>query len=254
MLAAIYNVFDSEQFLEKSIRQIKPVADKVIAVAQTKSNYGETYLGGVEECERLAQLELIDHIIYYEPAHYTRKPAGELETEKRERGRVLAAHIGCQHFIQMDCDELYFTHEFDRAYQIYLKHNVDASVCRLKTYFKKPTWQLMPDENYWVPGFHKIRMSGYMGRGEYPMKGGKYFVDPTRKVHGCKSIIQLPMTMHHYSWVRNDIAMKLRNSTSRGAFGNILDTVEAFNQFDGSGPVPFYNNFRIIEVPNHFDL
>ena len=67
-LGISYNVFDGEELLEDSIKQIKSEVDYISVVYQTKSNLGnECNKTLVDLLETLLSNKLIDHIEEYEP-------------------------------------------------------------------------------------------------------------------------------------------------------------------------------------------
>ena len=123
-LAAIFNVFDGEELLEGSIRQILPVVDTVIAVVQTTSNWGEYYEGGKNEVLRLHEKGFIQHIIAFKPTITGERLNGcKNETNKRSLGLELARQLGFTHFVFLDCDEYYDTFQFGNAWKKIIKNN-----------------------------------------------------------------------------------------------------------------------------------
>ena len=59
-LVAIYNVFDGEELLPYSVKEIRPHVDAIICVYQNTSNRGEKY-------QPLFKHSLFDYVIQYEP-------------------------------------------------------------------------------------------------------------------------------------------------------------------------------------------
>jgi len=238
-LAGIWNVWDGDEHLRKSIEQIRPHLDVVIVIYQNVSNSGELY-------EPTLPHDLIDLSEFYIPA--VGQSGQWNETMKRNRGLELAKSVGCTHFIQMDCDEMYFTEDFGLAKeQVYIK-KLDASYCRLKTYYKYPTKQLFPDEDYFVPFIHKIHKETIMCFDKkYPA-----FADPTRRTNTYAKHEPIEwLRMHHYSFVRKDIQRKLRNSSSSHAFEN---QYHIWDKFEETGKMVHFKNYKTIDVANHFDL
>lgn len=209
-LLAIYNVFDGEELLKGSLRQIRDHVDGIIAVVQSISNYGEMYEGGVNECRRLYKEKLIDHIHYYHPN--IALGGTKNETNKRQIGLEYGKENGYDHFIHMDCDEYYDSEQFLEAKKIFMVNNFEGSVCNLQTYFKEPTLTLDGLDNYYVPFIHKLRKSTVTGVRGYP-----FYCDPTRTINAkkIKAFSPTVIVMHHYSFVRNDINRKLNNSSAR---------------------------------------
>jgi hypothetical protein len=192
-LAAIYNVWDGEEHLEKSVNSIKAHVDFIICVCQTKSNRGELYNGGLEEVKRLG----LSYVIY--KPEYLVSPTRN-EAKKRNIGVELAEKMGATHYILLDCDEVY--PDFERGKQLAEGH--DATVCQMVTYFGNENLIYDRPESYFVPFICKIGKVGNFDNG--------YYCDPTRKPN--IKAVEIPIFMHHYSYVRNDIERKLRNSSA----------------------------------------
>lgn len=212
-LAAIYSVYDSEELLEGSIRQIREHVDVVIVVVQSKSNWGESYNGGEKEAYRLKEIGLIDHVIDYYPYLWNDRLSGcKNETEKRKLGFHLAKLKGCTHYIHMDCDEYYFSHEFLKAKQWVIDNKLEASYCKIQSYVKYPTLALDNLEGYYVPFICEMQEGLKHGFCEWPV-----LVDPTRKATH-RNIREADITMHHYTSIRKDIARKYRNSSAKQNF------------------------------------
>lgn len=242
-LAAIYNVWiDSIELLRYSIESICYNVDLIIIVYQQQSNYGEN-------ADTLTEIE---HIIEGHPSTielvpftpHRNQPASFNEKIKRNLGLDIARRYGCSHFLHMDCDEMYLDFaEAKRAFEI---SGYDGSVLRLHTYFKKPTLMLAEDEKYYVPFIHKLRGGTVAGEGKYP-----FYVDPTRKINET-NVVMLSHYMHHYSWVRKDIEMKIRNSSARA---NIEAGwfYEDWKNAEAGMHVRNYNT-HLVEVPNYFNI
>lgn len=208
-LAAIYNVFDGVEWIEKSIESIKDYVDSVIIVNQEVSNYGESYnnYGAIYRVLESQNLKNY-HLIQYTPN--LRDVPMVNETNKRQEGINMALYHGCTHFLHIDCDEVY--PDFEKLLNEYISLGCDGSVCEMYTYFKIPFLRLENPDNYYVPFIHKLTPNTVCGLSvNYP-----FYVDPTRKISNCDSVQLLSSgKMHHYSWVRDDIMLKIRNSTAR---------------------------------------
>jgi hypothetical protein len=238
-LAGIWNVWDGDEHLRRSIEQIKEHLDFVIVVYQNISNIGEKYFPELPH-------DLIDMSFHYQPNLLD--SAQNNEENKRNIGLSLARQMNCTHFIHLDCDEMYFNEDFKLAKEECYKNNLDASFCSLKTYYKYPTKQLFPEEPYFVPFIHKIYPHTKMCFDKrYPA-----FVDPTRRTNTYINHKYIDwLKMHHYSFVRKDIERKMRNSSSSSAFSNNSVTWE---EFDKTGKMIHFKDFITIDVENYFNL
>jgi hypothetical protein len=246
-LAAIYNVWDSEELLTYSIGSIKDHVDIFIFVFQTKSNYGEEYdpTDGIMLALKNNNIPYADYVLQkYDPIINLGGTANE--TEKRNIGIAIAHEYGCTHFLHMDCDEMY--QDFGNAKQEYIDSGTDGSVCEMYTYFKKPTLIFENVDNYFVPFIHKLHPHTISGiQNEYP-----FYADPTRRIN-CSSISLIQEKMHHFSYVRKDIERKMRNSSAKI---NIEKSryLEYYNSDLKAGD--FIEGFdqKLIEVENLFNI
>lgn len=208
-LAAIYNVFDGVEWLGRSIEQIKDHVDLIIIVYQDVSNYGEKY-NNYEAIIRVLETLTPEKYIFFTFIPNLSKSPMELETRKRQLGIYAARELECTHFLHIDCDELYY--DFAKLKEEYISRGLDGSVCEMYTYFKSENLRLENVDNYFVPFIHKLTPNTKCGIVySYP-----FYVDPTRRISDCQTVELLTSgKMHHYSWVRDDINLKIRNSTAR---------------------------------------
>ncbi len=251
-LAAIYNVFDGCELLRGSIESIKSHVDLIIIVYQQESNFGELNerifydLADIIPSDEVAQ--------YYIKEYFPVKMWGGTMNERAKRniGIECALEFNCTHFFHIDVDEYY--QDFGKAKQAYIDSGALGSVCPIYTYFKKPTYRLAELDSYYVPFIHKLHPGIKAGSSSYP-----YWVDPTRTINipeGETVQLLADHPMHHYSWVRDDIEQKARNS-SAGQHGNKLqglladyystDLKEGYVINDMGGQ-------KIIEVQNLFNI
>lgn len=245
-IAAIYNVWDGEELLEGSIRQIRPFVDFVIIIGQTYSNHGEYYNYSLHGISKIP----IDRFIDFEP-DLKLKPS-ENEKRKRQKGIEYAKKLNCNIVIQLDCDEYYQSESFERALKRFIKSDMDGSFCKLRTFYKEPTLQLVPAEDYYVPLFHKLTPETMTGV-KYPV-----LVDPTRGL-SSKTFLEFTRSeieMFHYSFIRRDIGRKLRNSSARVNFEKDIDKhiSQWWTAHAGSKIDYFGQDKELVEVKNHFNI
>lgn len=203
-LIAIYNVFDGLELLKGSIEQIRDQVDGIVIVAQSVSNWGEHDPFVLPYCDMLGATVVIE----YSPGRVANfRDAQRMEIGKRQAGITWAREHGYSHFISMDCDEYYTTEGFEQ-----MKKEADGrggSYHPLRTYYKNPGWRFENYEKYYVPGIHEIKPGTVTGWHSYPV-----LVDPTRRINE-RDVRASEVIMHHFSYIRLDIAKKLRNSTAR---------------------------------------
>jgi hypothetical protein len=209
-LAAIYNVWDGVEHLERSVNYIARSVDIIILVYQHRSNYGEVF-GQYESNTPLNAFRKFKHFhnkchfIKYEPV----LSAGGMQNEisKRNLGLKVARRVGCTHFFHIDCDEMYY--DFEDALRQYNESDMSGSVCKIRTYFGKESYCFEKQDNYFVPFIHILLNDTYCGRTKYP-----FYVDPTRRVNNS-DVALLNVEMQHFSWVRSNIERKIRNSSAK---------------------------------------
>jgi hypothetical protein len=240
-LAAIFNVFDGTELLRASIDTVKDHVDKVIVVWQKKSNFGEVY--NPFEHFNSDGLEHILEYVFFDPATQN---GGKNERIKRNMGIQHARDMGCTHFISMDCDE--FFEDFGAVKKAYLQSGADGSVCKMYTYFKKPTWRCANLDSYFVPLIHKLNQDTVSGVREYP-----FYVDPTRRINQ-EHIVELDAVMHHMSWVRLDIGLKCRNSSAKLNIEEGTLLADYNNPDVGPGFCVRDWKQELVEVPDIFNL
>ena len=224
-LAAIYNVFDGEELLAGSVSSVAKDVDVFIFIVSTVGQSGEEYWGG---WEAVAKIECPNRQIII---------SNDRELKKRNIGIQEAKRLGCTHFILMDCDEYWYG--LDRT-QIDCAH-------RLYTYFKDPTYQLNPPEEYFVPGICTLKPDTKVGA----FNCG-FYCDPTRKPnHRLK---EGESWMHHYSYIRANIDRKIRNSSASFNIEAKRKELETDLKSAESGYFSEFWQKTIILVPNYFNI
>lgn len=245
-LAGIYNVWDGVELLRGSIDQLE--LDLIIIVWQDVSNFGERF----DPMERMKAdgIDKLPNVIFhkYIPVFHT---GITNEINKRQKGLQIAKEHNCTHFLHLDCDEYYDKQEFKNAKNYILENDIQGSVCKIYTYFRKPTYRLETPDGYFVPFIHRLKGNSKIDK-IYP-----FYVDPSRKVNETKVIELDKIIMHHFSWVRENIERKANNSTARSNIrrGTLLKDYYCTKLF--SSPQGYYIkdfNKRLILVENKFDV
>jgi hypothetical protein len=239
-LAAIYNAWDGIELMRGSMLCMKDHVDLFIIVYQDVSNFGEQY-------NPLPDMDLSGFanvtLVKYDPV----VGAGAYnEKRKRNLGLDIARDKGCTHFLMVDCDEYY--ENFGEAVYLYKNFGHRGSVCSLYTYFKLPTLRFETKDGYFVPFIHELKPETQAGVRHYP-----FYVDPTRRINETE-VVELPVTMCHFSWVRKDIERKCRNSSAKENIekGTMLQDYYS----DHVGPGYYVKDYdkKLIEVPDYFGL
>lgn len=214
-LAAIYNVWDGVEHLRGSMECLKNEVDLFVIVWQDVSNFGEKYSPLKEIQDASDDLSMTVLLQKYTPN--VAMGGGYNERRKRNIGLDIAKQHNCTHFFHLDCDEYY--PNFAEAKRQYISTGAQGSACKIYTYFKEKTLRCETEDGYFVPFIHALRPDTVAGVKHYP-----FYVDPTRRINET-DVALLHTHMHHYSWVRNDIERKVRNSTAKNgiARGKLLE-------------------------------
>lgn len=244
-IAAIFNIWaDCLDLLPYAIENIRPVVDEIIVVYSWRSNRGNVMKYELPKDCILVQCE----------------PSGVAphinETAKRNAGLEEAKKIGFTHFIMMDSDELYEQPEFLREKFIIAAGNYSGSVCRVKTYFKSPTLTIGFDTTL-VPFIHKItpKLRYHLKFANYPYaySNGAARIDCTRRLNITSGVRMADITMHHFSYVRKDMSLKLANSsaTFKGARSEVV-----YDDLKNAKPGYFLKGYQkeLVSCENIFNL
>ena len=229
-LGVSYNIFDGEELLEGSIKQIRDQVDYVSVVCQTTSNFGKPCSQDlIPLLKRLKKEKLVDEVLLYTPEPQNGGHFNEIQ--KRNIGLQCSLKAGCTHHMSIDCDEYYLSKEFVNLKQLILDGDYDSSYCQMLTYYKSWDYILDPPEDYYVSLITKIKEdSSYVLGAPAPV-----LIDPTRRVLGLNRPLILKreqIQMHHGSYIRKDIRAKLENSSASVNFNQDIERlVEHYNNW-----------------------
>ena len=213
-LGISYSVWDGEELLEQSIKQIRPVADYINVVWQKLSWYGKPCNPGLEKLLlRLKDKGLIDELIFFEP-DLSLEPVYN-EINKRNIGLVAARRAGCTHFMTMDTDEFYDSKQFCDAYADVINRNLTHTACNTVAYMS-PTLRYRDYSKFFCPFICKIDKGEQLQlaciKKQIPIA-----VDPSRQIpinRHSRICILGNIVMHHMSMVRKDLDKKYDNSSA----------------------------------------
>jgi len=214
--AVSYSVWDGEELLEASIRQIRSQVDYINVVWQEKSWTGMPGNPNLkQELEDLQRQGLIDELIEYQSLcnETYQEPA------KRQLGLDAAIRVGCNYFMTMDTDEFYVEEQFAQAKKFMIEGKIDHGFVLIKAYGSSPKKQwihseMMPNQ---VPFFTRIELDSNIDRDmSYP-----YIADPSRKIvmrKGARFMLIPGIAMHHMTYVRRNLAQKMKASSAAHIF------------------------------------
>jgi len=218
-LAAVYNVWgDSLEILPCSIKSIIDYVDLIIVVYSDYSNFGEFKKFELPDwCS--FESDKIKRYKYDHVNGFSTMSGMESERSKRNLGLAMARHAGCTHIITMDSDEFYRPE--DIGYAKMLMHrdvSLNGIVVKSQVYFKRPDLTVGEDVTL-VPFIHRITPTlKYEMNRRYPYAwvDGQIRIDPTRQFNINSGVaFEKYIIMHHYSYVRKDLEIKIRNSSAR---------------------------------------
>jgi len=224
-LGIAYNFFDGEELLKKSMVSVLNHVGYICIVYQKISNYCNEWNPENQSLLNSLNVELIEYVPDLS------KAPNENEINKRNIGLQKCRENSCSHILMMDADEFYISQDFEGAKNFLEENNHDSSACQMFTYFKKPIYQIIPPEKYFVPFIHKINDSSeYVLHHHYPV-----LVDQTRILNQPQeSFYKFPrnqLAMHHFSFVRKNIKSKIMNSSAKVNFKDPEKYINFFNNW-----------------------
>jgi hypothetical protein len=217
-LVAIYNTWsDTLDLLEHSIENILKSVDEVIVIWSENSNYG-TFDASIRT---FATYYPNNKVKFYQCEPLKGAPAWDSERHKRNFGLDKARQSGFSHFIMMDSDEFYFDTDVRRDLRRFEDPELKGLVCPSHVYFAKPTLTIGKDITL-VPFIHKLTHNlKFEWNTKYPFAWDQsgprkaIRIDPTRQLNIISGVEWSETVMHHYSWVRKDVLLKIRNSSAK---------------------------------------
>jgi len=216
-LGYIYNLFDNAEMLLPNILHHKPLVDYVCVIYQNISFFDNSLKTPLEPyLSKLKSQNFIDDFYLFSPD--IKNDIIKNKTDKFNIGIELCKANNCSHFILADTDEFYQLYEMEKAKQIMTLFNFDSSATRMYTYYHDQNHRFAFQEDYYVPFIYKLDQRRFNLQ-EWPV-----LCDPARKLSPGKTIIFYgAITMHHFSWVRKDIALKLFNNAHFRHYINFFD-------------------------------
>lgn len=208
-LSVIINTWaDTAELLPYCINNYLPVCDDVLVIYSNRSNRGNVIPFMVPFGHERVKYFQYEPDISLTPQHN--------ETRKRNFGIQKAKEQGSSHFLMSDADEFYIQDEFLQEKERMGQSNLYGLVCPLKVYIKSPT--LWCEDHTLVPFIHKLLPNTCVGIFPfYPFaidKDRNPHIDPTRRVNYASRIEMSKVYMHHFSYVRKDMELKINNSSA----------------------------------------
>ena len=234
-----YSVFDGQELLEASIRSIREHVNYVNVVYQTESWFGAPADKDLlPTLKRLVKKGLIDELIEYKAN--PKINAGIQERQKRNMGLRAARRAGVNYFMTMDADEFYDGTEFELAKKNIVQGGITHSFCGITQYGVVPTEQIIAPPPSFVHFMSKIGFFSRLDKNPRTI----CLVDPSRRLSryslfGDKYYFLSGIQMHHYTYIRKNVAGKMRNSSAES---------------NHSVNVKKLHNLKTCTVPDAFNL
>ena len=249
-LVSIISVWsDCIELLPFVIKNHLQFCDGVIVMWSIESNHGA-------KDKRLLEFVAThnyERVLFHQLEPLKRLKPLENETRKRNQGIEVAKKEGYTHFFLADADECYLPEEVEKDKKLFEETKINGVVCRVNVYISEPTlW--CEDYNTLVPFIHKLQKDTLCGRiHDYPFayNNKRAMIDPSRRLN-IKGIVMSNTVMHHMSYVRNDVGLKVRNSSAKliNRFGMIK---EMMRKAKPGYYVEMYQG-ELKESPNYFNI
>jgi len=250
-LGICYMVFDGEEFLEFTTKNIRNNIDHIAVTYQTTSYFGNPCDPDLPALlDRLKHSGLIDEIIHYDTDLTIHHKENELNL--RNTGLAASKNAGCTHHISADVDEFYIPQQLEYVKKI-MEDDYDLSLVHNTVYYKDPTFLVVPEQNPQVSLIHPIN-NKYNKDIKFPKH-----IEPTRRLvnhQKCKIFTKEEFLIHHMSYVRKDIRKKFANSDN-AQFYKLEKFMETYDNYQLGGRVcllPDYLNRKTIQVENQFGI
>lgn len=199
--------------------------DGVIVIWSSKSNYGNSDNGKMTKFvidsrfdQRAVDCSKGEHAkqLSFNQCEPEGPTALAKETTKRNHGLTIAKRFDYTHFLIADADEYYLPSEMNAEKKRFDNPNLNGLVHPLKVYIKTPT--LWTYDHTLCAGIHKLNHNTQCGNfNNYPFAydvGGKAHIDPSRRINYTSGVESSQVYMHHASYIRRDINLKIDNSSA----------------------------------------
>jgi len=254
-LVLCYTVFNGLELLEKSISSMYEHVDEILICYQSTSNKGE-FNSEVEPFVQYLERKYNKITLSY---FYPTFPLSTKQQERIKHTNMMkdARMLGATHYIIAACDHFYTHEDIVRTKQIVIDNDIDVTLTRMKTYYKKPTWMIEPMEEYYMPFISKMYPNTkYINenRSFYPVT-----VDPSVMVNTCEKILVMnpdECILHHFSMIREDIENKFRNAAASIRWN--AKQIETFiNEYKNAKPgdeISYFQKRKLVECDNLFNI
>jgi len=257
-LGIFYTIYNGTELLNGAIKQIEPYVDVILLHYQTTSHRGhksDEFVRWYEANEKKLSKKI--RILKYEPIEDW-QATKKNERIKHNKAIDLLRRENCTHFIMGACDHYYNPHEFKAAKEYLIENPFDVTWTKMFTYYKNPTWQLTPLENYCMPFINKLTDETRICS-RFPVR-----VDPSCGIapyKTSKGFDPKVLILHHFTMIRQDIRNKFVNAAAGVNWANkIEEFIKEYENYDikVNPGVKYFsgdgNIRKIKQVPNWFNI
>lgn len=258
-LALLYTIFNGTELLKPSIQALEKHVDGVMLCYQEISNKGNV-IDPVDMDNIIKGQTYLDTrtSLHADVIRFTPEPKEDDKVIERNKHNAMirwAVDNGYTHALMMATDHFYEEAQFVAAKDRVEELDVDVTFTKMFTYYKYPTWQLVPIEDYLCTFIVKLSEDIHIAERQYP---AAYHVDPSVRLSPADkfhTFQENQIMMHHYSMVRNDISNKLNNAAIYRNKG-VEPYIEEWEGYDiNSNPgVTYFHGRKIKAVNDIFGL
>lgn len=267
-LGIIYNLFDAEELLEKSILQIRDYADYIVVGYQNESWYGnkDSNNNTIELLNNLKNKKFIDDYYIYDYKNNKNKflrSAGICRRLKMLHGVKLLKKNKCSHVLFMDVDEFYFGADFKIAKEFIIGNNFSHSAVPMYGYYYKPIYRRADINQATVPFILKIKKFKFISSFGMPCYCDTYRCFNYNKLFDS-FYFYTKIAMHHMTRVRKNINEKFifsdmygkdnRYSKEKNDYLNIINNIRNMNDNEIISSFSKLVNSPFIKVNDYFNL
>lgn len=202
---------DTLELLPHCIENHLTFCEGVIVVWSERSNYGVAD----PHMKEFVYTHKFPNVIFYQLEPMKHRDPKINERYKRNTGIDVARKHGFTHFIIADADEFYESKQVEWEKLKFDDPNLKGLVCGLKVYVRYPT--LRTDDHTLVPFIHRLTPRIKCAENRYypfAYDNAGAHIDPTRRLDITQGVQWSTAVMHHMSYVRKNMEMKICNSTA----------------------------------------
>ena len=253
-LGCIYTVFNGLELLDGSIKNIYHHVDEIVIVYQELSNRGN-FDGNVYNRLKKYEQDFKVHLVPFTPNMALNTKENELN--KHNVGLEAVRNLGCSHFMLSACDHYYHPIEFQKAKEFLEEDPHDVSITAMYTYYKEPTLQLTPIEEYFMPLICRLYPDTKYTKDQWAFR-----VDPSVRTNRPGKdqtyivFAESKIMMHHFSMIRQDIRNKFDNASAgiRWDAEKIQRFISEYENHKEGDELEYFGGRRTVRVPNYFNI